>query len=53
MFIEICYKTLYNLVYPSDPFDADSPYYIIPIALEYCDIVDGLEKDKIIEIIRG
>ncbi|MCP3871982.1 MAG: hypothetical protein GY699_02360, partial [Desulfobacteraceae bacterium] len=36
-YIEICYKAIFNLTYPSAPFDPDSPYFIIPIALEYCD----------------
>jgi hypothetical protein len=28
-----CAKTLVNLSYPSAPFDADSPYWIVPKAL--------------------
>jgi hypothetical protein len=31
-FEEICAKTLYNLSYSSAPFDADSPYWIVPNA---------------------
>ncbi len=32
-FEEACAKTLYNLTHPAAPFDADSPYWIIPSAL--------------------
>jgi hypothetical protein len=32
-FEEACAKTLYNLSYSSAPFDADSPYWIVPTAL--------------------
>lgn len=32
-FEEVCAKTLYNLSGSSAPFDADSPYWIIPNAL--------------------
>jgi hypothetical protein len=31
-FEEACTKTLYNLTQPAAPFDADSPYWIIPNA---------------------
>ncbi len=33
LFEEICAKTLYNLSMRPAPFDADSPYWIIPNAL--------------------
>jgi hypothetical protein len=33
LFEEVCAKTLYNLSGESAPFDADSPYWIIPNAL--------------------
>ncbi len=32
-FEEICAKTLFNLTGTDAPFDADSPYYVIPQAL--------------------
>ncbi len=32
-FEEVCAKTLYNLSGSSAPFDADSPYWIVPNAL--------------------
>ncbi len=33
LFEEACAKTLYNLSNPSAPFDADSPYWVVPKAL--------------------
>jgi hypothetical protein len=45
LFEEVCAKTLYNLVYPSDPFDADSPYWIVPNAFALAralELVDSL-----------
>ena len=33
LFEEICAKSLYNLSGCADPFDEDSPFYIIPCAL--------------------
>ena len=32
LFEEVCAKTLYNLSHPLAPFDADSPYWIVPNA---------------------
>jgi len=51
-YIEICYKALFNLTYPSAPFDLDSPYFIIPTALKYCDTA-GIDRNRIIEMICG
>ncbi|MBE7159206.1 MAG: hypothetical protein INR62_12375 [Rhodospirillales bacterium] len=33
LFEEVCAKSLYNLSGCSDPFDEDSPFYILPCAL--------------------
>ena len=33
LFEEVCAQTLYNLTGPPGPFDADSPYWIVPNAL--------------------
>lgn len=33
MFEEVCAKTIYNLSGESAPFDADSPYWIVPNAI--------------------
>jgi hypothetical protein len=32
-FEEVCAKVIYNLTQPTAPFDADSPYWIVPTAL--------------------
>jgi hypothetical protein len=34
-FEEICAKTLYNFSDPVDPFDVDSPFWVIPLALRF------------------
>src|SRR5262245_43495127 len=33
VFEEICLKTLYNATAPTDPFDPDSAYYVVPCAV--------------------
>jgi len=33
-FEEICAKTLYNLTHEPAPFDADSPFWVLPLALD-------------------
>ena len=43
LFEEICAKTLYNLSNPRDPFDADSPFWILPIALQFAKAM-GIEE---------
>ena len=43
-FEEACAKTLYNLTHSSAPYDADSPYWIIPdafIVAGHCGISDA------------
>jgi hypothetical protein len=32
-FEEICLKTLYNETAATDPFDSDSAYYVVPLAI--------------------
>lgn len=49
-FIEVCYKSLYNLTYPSAPFDSYSPFKIIPFAIKYCKSA-GLDESEILKII--
>jgi hypothetical protein len=33
-FEEICAKTLYNMTHEPAPFDPDSPFWVLPLALE-------------------
>ena len=51
-FEEICAKTLYNLSYQSAPFDADSPYWIVPKAIRLARKI-GIEETKIVNIISS
>jgi hypothetical protein len=48
-FEEICAQTLHNLSSSRKPFDPDTPYWIIPIALKSARIL-GIDTQKIIEI---
>ena len=51
-FEEICAKTLYNLTGRPAPFDAHSPYYIVPNALTVARHV-GIDDREIIRVIAG
>jgi len=42
-FEEICVKTLYNLSNPQDPFDSDSSFWVLPIALQFATAI-GIKK---------
>lgn len=44
---EICAKTLYNLSGASAPFDADSPYWVVPHAVAFARHV-GLSEQEVI-----
>jgi hypothetical protein len=48
-FEEICAQTLHNLSGSKKPFDPDTPYWIIPIALKSARVL-GVDPQKIIEI---
>lgn len=39
-FEEVIAKTLFNLTYPTAPFDSDSPYWVIKNALELAIMLD-------------
>src|SRR6218665_2647578 len=47
MFEEVCAKTIYNLSGESAPFDADSPYWIVPNAIALGRTI-GLEESKVL-----
>ena len=38
-FEEVCVKTLYNLSDPPDPFDSDSGFWVLPIALQFAHVL--------------
>jgi len=52
LFEEICAKTLYNLSGSSAPFDADSPYWIIPNALAFARRV-GVDDSQVIKVVAA
>ena len=52
LFEEICGKTLYNLSGQSAPFDADSPYWVVPNALKLARQL-GVEESEITKIVAG
>lgn len=52
LFEEICAKNLYNLSGKSAPFDADSPYWIIPNAISFARAV-GVADAEIVNIIAA
>lgn len=51
-FEEVCAKSIYNLSGENAPFDADSPYWIIPNALRYAREV-GIDDAQVVRIIAG
>lgn len=51
-FEEVCAKSLYNLSREPAPFDADSPYWIIPNAIGFARMA-GISDAEIIGIIAG
>src|SRR6185436_6029103 len=50
LFEEICAKTLYNLSYSSAPFDADSPYWIVPNALALARRI-GIDDSAVLAVV--
>ena len=52
LFEEICAKTLYNLTLPDAPFDADSAYWVVPIAIDLARRV-GVPDAQIIAVVAA
>ena len=50
LFEEICAKTLYNLSGSSAPFDADSPYWIVPNAFALARRI-GVEASEVLAVV--
>ena len=48
-FEETCAKTLHNLSDSKKPFDADTPYWIIPLALKLAKVLE-IDSRKVVEI---
>jgi hypothetical protein len=51
-FEEICAKTLYNLTCESAPFDPDSPFWILPRALELGRMLGITDASEISPLLR-
>ena len=51
-FEEVCAKALYNLSGEPAPFDADSPYWIVPNALKLARLFD-IDEIEITRIVAG
>jgi len=49
-FEEVCTQSIYNLTQPNDPFDSDSPHWIIKNALSLAYKV-GLPAEDVINIV--
>ena len=49
-FEEICAKTIYNLSDVDDPFDEDSPYWVVPFALHFAKKL-GIDAAKVQDIV--
>jgi hypothetical protein len=48
-FEEICAQTLHNMSGPKMPFAADTPYWVIPIALKFARVLE-MDDRKIVDI---
>jgi hypothetical protein len=46
-FEEICAKTMFNLTDTDAPFDADSPFFVVPIALHLARALGMADKEVI------
>lgn len=51
-FEEICGKTLYNLSGNAAPFDADSPYWVVPNAIKLAREL-GVSDSEVTRIVAG
>lgn len=52
MFEEVCAKAMYNLSGNSAPFDADSPYWIIPNALTFARAL-GISDAEVLRVVAA
>jgi hypothetical protein len=52
LFEEICAKTLYNLSGRSAPFDADSPYWVVPNAIAFARHL-GMKEQEVLACITN
>jgi hypothetical protein len=52
-FEEICAKTLYNISGEPAPFDPDSPFWVLPLALELGRIHGATDVSEISSLVRA
>jgi hypothetical protein len=52
-FEEICAKTLYNMTYEPAPFDRDSPFWVLPLALELGQMLGITDAGEISPLLRA
>jgi hypothetical protein len=48
-FEEVCAKALHNLSHSKKPFDPDTPYWILPLALKLAKVLD-IDSRQVLEI---
>jgi hypothetical protein len=51
-FEEICAKTLYNMTHEPAPFDPDSPFWVLPLALELGQMLGVTDTGEISPLLR-
>jgi hypothetical protein len=51
-FEESCAQTLFNLTETDTPFDAESPYYVVPSALALARLL-GMRETEVIDVVVG
>jgi hypothetical protein len=51
-FEEICAKTLYNLTHGAAPYDPDSPFWILPLAVELARQLGVTDPGEISPLLR-
>lgn len=51
-FEEICAKSIYNESDGSAPFDSDSPFWVVPLAL-YAARELGIEQNRVLAVVTG
>jgi hypothetical protein len=52
-FEEICAKTLYNMTHGPAPFDPDSPFWVLPLAVELGRMLGVTDVGEISPLLRA
>jgi hypothetical protein len=51
-FEEICAKSIYNEAVVDDPFDSDSPFWVVPLALQAAHEL-GIDRERVLAVVAG